>query len=61
MATMERLPLQNDQFGSKIKKDKNMRKMSVQGHYSCFVPKKKNGSKKPLIFKNRDDFKNWAK
>ena len=63
MATMERLPLENDQFGSKIKNDKNMRKMSVQGHYSCFVQKKKkkNDSKKPLIFKNRDDFKNWAK
>ena len=60
MATMERLPLQNDQFGSKIKKDKNMGKMSVQGHYSCFVQEKKNGSKKPLILKNRDDFKNWA-
>ena len=41
MATMERLPLQNDQSGSKIKNDKNMRKMSVQGHYSCFVQKKK--------------------
>ena len=46
MATMERLPLQNDQSGSKIKNDKNMRKMNVQGHYSCFVRKKQKQKQK---------------
>ena len=38
---MQRLkPLQNDQFGSKIKNAKNMRETTLQEHYSSFVEKK---------------------
>ena len=37
---MQRLePLQNGQFGSKIKNAKNMRKPILQEHYSCSVQK----------------------
>ena len=32
-------PLQNGQFGSKIKNAKNMRKTTLQEHYSCSVQK----------------------
>ena len=43
---MQRLyPLQNDQFGTKIIKAKNMRKIILQDYYSCSVQKtaRKNG------------------
>ena len=32
-------PLQNGQFGSKIKNGKNMQKNILREHYSCFVQK----------------------
>ena len=32
-------PLQNGQFGSKIKNGKNMQKTILREHYSCFVQK----------------------
>ena len=40
MATMQRLyPLENGQFGLKIKFAKNMRKSIPQAHYSCSFQK----------------------
>ena len=40
LQTMQRLqPLQNGQFGSKIKNAKNMQKTILQEHQSCFVRK----------------------
>ena len=37
---MQRLyPLENGQFGSKIKNAKNIRKLILQEHQSCFVQK----------------------
>ena len=38
MATKQR-PLQNGQFGSKIKIAKNIRKKAVEAHYSCIMQK----------------------
>ena len=49
MATIQRLlPLQNGQFGSKIKNAKSMRKTAVEAHYSCFM--QKTAQKKQIIF-----------
>ena len=40
MATIQRLyPLQNGQFGSKIKIAKSMRKTAVEAPYSCIMQK----------------------
>ena len=41
MATKETLePLQNGQFGWKIKNSQNMRKKTLLAHYSCSMQKK---------------------
>ena len=53
---MKRLqPLQNGQFGSKIKNAKNMRRLILQEHYSCSVqktaPKNTNYSRNEAILK----------
>ena len=47
-------PLQNAQFGSKIKIAKNVRKGILRENYSCSVLK--NRSKKAKLFENRDNF-----
>ena len=39
MATMQRLPMQNGQFGLKVKYAKNMRKTFLQTHSSCSMQK----------------------
>ena len=60
MATIQRLlPLQNGQFGSKIKNAKSMRKTAVEAHYSCFM--QKTAQKKQIIFEKWDHFENWQK
>ena len=39
MANMQRLPLQNHQFGSKIKIAKKVPKTALQSNYSCSMQK----------------------
>ena len=48
-------PLQNGQFGSKIKNAKNMRKTIQREHYSCSVPK--TAPKNPKYSRNETIFK----
>ena len=54
MATLQSLqPLQNGQFGSKIKIHKNMRETTLQAHKKCSMEKKKRlDKKKPLYSEN---------
>ena len=49
---MQRLqPLENDQFGSKIKNAQSMRKTSLQEHQSCSVQKKRSEKKNQIFEK----------
>ena len=56
MATMQREPIQNAQFGPKNKIALNMRKLFLQTHSSCSMQKK--CSKKQLILEKWEQFEN---
>ena len=57
LVTMHRLqPLQNAQFGSKLKTIKNVYETSLEARYSCSV--QKTASKKHLLFKKLQVFEN---